>query len=136
MKFPEGPDDPRAAAEGVTWRYTRDEVEQLTAFDAKNAGGQGSGAMKRMGIDWVSFEGRRFAYRPQEPGEHYELIVAAMRAKLEQNSEVKRVLLATGDLMLRPDHRQDADLPAAWKYCEIWMQLRKELQAEAIAPSP
>jgi len=139
MKFPEGPDDPRAHADGVKWRYTRDEVEQLAGFDAKNAGGQGSGAMQRLGIDWVSFEGRRFLYRPATPGEHYELIVAAMRAKLEQNPEVRRVLLATGDLALRPDHRQEPKAPAAWRYYEIWMQLREELQAAkspAAQPAP
>ncbi len=85
--------------------------------------------MQRLGIDWVSFEGRRFPYRPKEPGEHYRLIVAAMRAKLEQNPEVRRVLLATGDLVLRPDHRQEPNAPAAWRYFDIWMQIRKELQA-------
>lgn len=135
MKYPEGPNDPRAKFEGNSWRYSRKEVTKLTAFEAKAAGDAGSKNMNRMGIDWVSFEGRRFPYRPKEPGEHYELILAAMRAKLEQNPEVKRVLLATGDLVLRPDHHQEADAPAAWKYYEIWMRLRKELHpADASGP--
>jgi hypothetical protein len=69
-------------------------------------------------------------YRPKEPGEHYRIIVAAMREKLRQNPEVKKILLATGDLILKPDHHQEPDAPAAWRYFEIWMQLRAELQKE------
>lgn len=38
MKYPEGPDDPRAKFPGLAWKYTRDEVAQLTSFDAKKAG--------------------------------------------------------------------------------------------------
>src|SRR5438309_10935882 len=41
--------------------------------------------MRRMNIDWVSFEERRFAYRSPKPGEHYRLIVAATREKVKQN---------------------------------------------------
>jgi predicted NAD-dependent protein-ADP-ribosyltransferase YbiA (DUF1768 family) len=81
-----------------------------------------------MGITWVSFEGRRFEYRPREPGEHYRLIVAATRAKVAQNADVRRVLLATGDLVLRPDHHQEPDAPAAWRYYDILMAIRAELR--------
>lgn len=129
MKFPEGPDDPRTTFPGLAWPHTRAEVAQMTAFEAKAAGDAGSANMRRMGIGWVTFEGRRFDYRPKEPGEHYRLIVAAMREKLRQNPEVRRVLLATGDLILRPDHHQEPDAPAAWRYFAIWMQLRAELRA-------
>lgn len=131
MKFPEGPDDPRATFPGLAWPHTRAQVAQMTAFEAKRAGDLGSDHMRRMGIDWVTFEGRRFDYRPKQPGEHYRLIVDAMREKLRQNPEVRRVLLATGDLLLKPDHHQEPDAPAAWRYCEIWMQLRAELKAES-----
>jgi peptidoglycan/xylan/chitin deacetylase (PgdA/CDA1 family)/predicted NAD-dependent protein-ADP-ribosyltransferase YbiA (DUF1768 family) len=131
MKFPEGKDDPRTTIEGFTWPFTRDQVARMVAFEAKSAGDAGSRAMSRSGIDWVTFEGRRFPYRPAEPGEHYELIVAAMRAKAEQNPEVKRILLSTGDLKLKPDHYQEAHAPAAWRYYEIWTQLRTELQEKA-----
>ena len=104
----------------------------MTAFDAKYAGTPGSENMKKMGIDCVSFEGRRFPYRAAEPGEHYQLIVSAMREKLNQNPEVKRVLLATGDLVLRPDHHEEPGAGPEWRYDEIWMELRLELQeAEA-----
>lgn len=128
MKYPEGPDDPRAKFAGVEWKYTRDQVANMVSFDAKRAGDLGEQNMKKMSITWVSFEGRRFEYKPAEPGEHYKLIVAAMREKVKQNSEVKKVLLATGDLILKPDHHQEPNAPAAWRYFEIWMQIRSELR--------
>lgn len=129
MKYPEGPDDQRARAAGLEWKFTRAQVAQLTAFEAKRAGDLGELNMLLMKIDWVSFEGRRFAYKPSVPGEHYQLIVAAMREKLRQNPEVQRVLLSTGDLVLKPDHYQEPDAVDAWHYHKIWMQLRTELRA-------
>jgi predicted NAD-dependent protein-ADP-ribosyltransferase YbiA (DUF1768 family) len=128
MKFPEGPDDPRARFPGLEWKYTRDEVAQMTAFEAKAAGDLGSRNMRKMAIDWVTFEGKQMPYRPAEPGEHYRLIVAATREKVRQNPEVQRVLLSTGDLVLKPDHHQEPDPPAAWRYYEILMDIRGELQ--------
>ena len=54
-------------------------------------------------------------------------LLAAMRAKAEQNPEVKRILVATGDLILKPDHHGEVEPPPEWKYYEIWMQIRSEL---------
>jgi hypothetical protein len=129
MKFPEDASDPRATFAGNTWPMSRDDVAAMTAFEAKAAGDVGSKNMNRMGIDWVSFEGRRFPYKPAEPGEHYDHIVAATHAKVEQNPEVQRVLLATGDLVLKPDHCQEPNSPAAWRYFEILTAIRQELRA-------
>lgn len=128
MLYPEGPDDPRAIAPGITWKHTRAEVAQMVAFEAKRAGELAEENMKKLGIDWVSFEGRRFPYRSAKPGEHYALIVEAMRAKLRDNPNVRSVLESTGDLVLRPDHHQEPDAPPEWRYFEIWMQLRAEKQ--------
>ena len=135
MKYPEDADDPRAKFPGLEWKYTRDQVAQLTGFDAKRAGDLASANMKRMGITWVSFEGNRFEYRPKEPGsphfergEHYRLIVEATREKVRQNPEVRKVLLATGNLVLKPDHHQDPAAPAAWRYHEILTGIREELR--------
>ena len=128
MKYPDGPDDPRAKAPGLEWKYKRDEVAELTSFEARKAGDLASLNMKKMGIDWVTFEGKRMPYRPAKPGEHYRLIVEATREKVRQNPEVKRVLLATGDLVLKPDHHQPADAVAAWRYYEILTKIREELQ--------
>ena len=83
-----------------------------------------------MGIDWVTFEGKRMKYRSMEKAEHYRLIVEAMRAKLEQNPKVREILLATGDLILRPDHIQEPDAPPEWRYFQIWMDIRSELHAK------
>src|SRR2546422_9131267 len=124
MKYPEDADDPRAQFPGLEWKLTREQVTQLTGFDAKHAGDLANANMKKLGIDWVSFEGKRFEYRPKTPGEHYRLIVEATRAKVEQNPEVKRVLLATGTLVLKPDHRQELDAPAAWRENEILTGIR------------
>ena len=129
MLYPEGPHDPRAQAPGIVWTHTRGEVAQMTAFAAKDAGTLAEANMRKMGIDWVTFKGRRMPYRSREKGEHYRLIVAAMRAKLAQNPEVREILLQTGGLVLRPDHVEEADPPPEWLYCKIWMEFRSELQS-------
>ncbi len=128
MLYPEHQRDPRAAFPGLVWKHTRAQVAQLTGFEAKAAGTLAEENMRAMGIAWVSFEGKRFAYRPARPGEHHRLIAAATRAKVEQNPEVRRVLLATGDLVLKPDHHQEKDAPAAWRYFEILTRIRAELR--------
>jgi len=96
---------------------------------AKSAGTLAEENMKRMGITWVSFEGKRFPYRSEQPGVHYKLIVDATWAKVRQNPEVKKVLLSTGDLILKPDHHGEPNAPPEWRYYEIWMQIRKDLNA-------
>ena len=131
MHYPEGPEDERAKDKRVTWKFTREQVAQMTAFDAKSAGTLAEANEKTLGIDWVSYNGRRFPYHSATRGEHYKLILAAMRAKLDQNPEVKRILLATGDLKLRPDHIEEPNAPPEWHYYDIWMQLRSELQKPA-----
>ena len=101
----------------------------MTAFEAKRAGALAEQNMERMGIGWVTFEGRRFAYRPARPGRHYRLIVAAMREKVRQNPEVRKVLLATGDLILKPDHHEEAGAcrsgATAISSCSIRAELRR-----------
>src|SRR5207302_1130104 len=99
MKFPEGPDDPRAKFQDLIWKNARDEVAAMTAFDAKAAGDLGSKNMAKMGITWVTFEGKQIEYKPKTPGEHYDLIVAATWEKVKQNPKVKGALLSTSDLV-------------------------------------
>lgn len=130
MKYPENDQDPRAKVQGITWPYTRAEVAKLTGFDAKHAGDFGSDVMKKMHMDWVTYAGQRMDYHTPLKGDHYNLIVRATWAKLEANPEVKRILLQTGNLILKPDHNQDADTPPAWKYYEIWMDIRNQLTAK------
>ncbi|HLY19081.1 MAG TPA: NADAR family protein [Bryobacteraceae bacterium] len=130
MLYPEGPRDPRARAAGIVWPHTRDAVGRMTAFEAKDAGTAAEANMRKMGIGWVTFEGRRMKYRSQTKGEHYRLIVAAMRAKLEQNPKVRETLLATGNLVLRPDHIEEPNPPPEWLYFRIWMDIRSQLQRQ------
>ena len=102
MKYPEGPNDPRSKFLGIEWKYTRDQVAQMVSFEANKAGALASENMTKMGITWVSFEGKRFEYKPAVPGEHSKLIVEATWEKVKQNPEVKKVLLSTGDLISNP----------------------------------
>ena len=128
MLYPEGPGDPRARAPGITWPHTREEVAGMTAFEAKDAGTAAEENMRKMGIDWVTFEGKRFPYRSKKKGVHCRLILDAMRAKLQENPRVRQVLLSTGDLILLPDHIEEPDPPAEWLYFRIWMDIRTDLQ--------
>lgn len=128
MKYPENAQDPRAKYPGLDWKYTREQVAQMVGFDAKRAGSLASQNMKQMDINWVTFEGRRMGYKVQQKQQHYKLIVDAMWAKLMQNPKVKEILLATGDLILRPDHKTSLDSPPAWKYYQIYMEIREQLQ--------
>jgi predicted NAD-dependent protein-ADP-ribosyltransferase YbiA (DUF1768 family) len=136
MKYPENAADPRATFPGLEWKYTREQVAGLTGFEAKAAGDLASANMKRMGIDWVTFEGEQMVYRPAKPSKHYQLIVEATWEKVKQNPEVKKVLLSTGDLVLKPDHHQEPNPPAAWRYYEILTDIRSELQKLEPATSP
>lgn len=127
MLYPEAANDPRARAD-VEWKFTREQVAAMVGFEAKHAGELAEENLRKLGIDWVSFEGRRFPYRSARPGDHYELIAAATREKVRQNPEVQSVLLATGDLVLRPDHHEEPDAPPEWHYYEILTGIRTELR--------
>jgi len=126
MLYPEGPLDPRAKAE-IVWKHTRAEVAEMSGFQAKDAGTLGEENMRKLGINWVTFQGRRMTYRSAAKGEHYRFIVEAMRAKLAQNPKVREILLSTGNLILLPDHIQETGAPPEWQYFKIWMELRSEL---------
>lgn len=128
MLYPEDSNDPRASYPGVEWKYTRDQVAQMTAFEAKDAGTLAEANMQKTGITWASFEGRRFEYRSMTPAEHYQLIYDATREKVRQNENVRRVLLATRELILRPDHIEEPNAPPEWHYYQILTQLRDSLR--------
>ena len=56
------------------------------------------------------------------------LIAEATREKVRQNPAVKEVLLDTRDLVLKPDHHQEPNAPAAWRYYDILTEIRSELR--------
>lgn len=125
MKYPENADDARAI---FSLTNTRSEVALMVAFDAKKAGDLASAEMKKHNIDWVTFEGKKFTYCSIIPGEHYQLIKDAMTEKVKQNPRVKEILLATGDLILKPDHAEGSCKAPEWRYYDMWMMIRSELQ--------
>lgn len=125
MKYPEGPKDPRSK---LSYKLKRSEVEMMSAFKAKRAGKEGSKNMKKLGINWVTYKGKKMTYRTSEKGEHYQLIRKLMVEKVKQNKEVQDVLMATGNLILLPDHKQKPDSPPAWKYNQIWMEIREDIR--------
>lgn len=125
MKYPENSLDLRATSI-QTWPVSREELSQMSGFQAKKFGDVGSKNMKKLAINWVTYKGEKLPYKVNSKGRHYEIIRAAMKAKLDQNSNVKKILLATGSLILRPDHHQKG-VPPAWRYATIWMDLRREI---------
>ncbi|MCB9095987.1 MAG: NADAR family protein [Halobacteriovoraceae bacterium] len=132
LKYPESQGDERNSAQ-VKWEYIRSEVEQMTSHQAKKAGDLASENMKKLGINWVTYLGKKMTYRTPEKGEHFQLIKRAMLAKLSQNPQVKEILLKTNDLNLLPDHHTDPKAPPAWKYYSIWMKVRQDLLKNAKA---
>ena len=71
MLYPEGVDDPRATSNQVNWGFTREQVANMTPFEAKSAGALAEDNAKILRIDWVSFESERFSYRSVTPGKYY-----------------------------------------------------------------
>ena len=111
LKFPEGSGE-------------RERVFALHGLEARRAG---AGAPTD---DTIVFCGERVQLGSPE---HHSLAEKAMRAKLEQNADVRRALLETAGLVLThelvdeegtlvPDSRT---LPAA-VFCAIWTKLRDE----------
>ena len=128
LKYPEGPEDERLLDPSVVWPHTRAEVARMSGFEAKAAGTAANENMKKLGLRWVTYQGRRMDYRENAKGDFYQLIRSAMQAKLDQNPEVREILRKTGQLNLRPDHHQGPDASPAMKYYEIWMELREQLR--------
>jgi len=134
MKYPDSEikNDPRSK---FSFSFTREQVVSMTTFEAKAAGDQASQLMREHDIDWVSFEGEKMTYCSETKGKHFTLIKEVMIKKLLYNPEVRRVLLATGNLKLRPDHKTGTCQAPEWKYYEIWMDIRKDLmRGRILAP--
>lgn len=124
MKYPEAQYDIRNT---IDYPFTREQVAAMVAFEAKDAGSVGEKLMAQLGIDWVTFEGESMVYCSVEKGLHYQLIKEAMIEKFNQNPEVKRILKATGNLILKPDHHAEGCQAPEWKYYQLWMEIRAEL---------
>ncbi|MBA2404967.1 MAG: hypothetical protein H0V66_09370 [Bdellovibrionales bacterium] len=74
-------------------------------------------------------------YCSEKPDDHFYLIREAMIKKLRYNPEVRRVLLATGNLKLKPDHHAEACQAPEWKYYQLWMGIRRDvMRGQILAP--
>ena len=125
MKYPETMD-----SKNKIWKHSRAEVEQMIGFEAKKAGSLASKYMKEKKINLVTYKGREMIYKTSEKGDHYKLIKRIMWAKVTQNKRVKDILLKTKGLVLIPDHKVKKDAPPAWKYNQIWMEIRSDLHGQ------
>lgn len=134
LKYPESPSDERSRKD-LTWAYTRAQVRALSGFEAKKAGDLANANMKKLGIKWVTYQGRKIEYNGKDQQVHYELILKACREKLKANPELIKLLLSTGNLTFLADHHQKPDSPPAYFYHEIYMRLRAELVSAEIRES-
>ncbi len=123
-KYPEGPDDERLDSTAVTWKYTRAQVEQMNGPDAKTAGNLANTNMQLLKIDWVTFEKQKMTYHEPGMSAFYKLIWTAMIQKFSQNRSVCEILKKTGELQLLADHKPGKNDQAAWKYFDMWEEIR------------
>ncbi len=131
MKYPEGEKDERLKDTEVIWPYTRKQVMLMSGFEAKKAGDLASANMKKLNIKWVTYKGKKLNYSDvdQDTHEHYNIILNACRAKLAADKGLRALLLSTKSLTFLSDHKQKPDSPPAYRYHEIYMKLRNELEA-------
>ncbi|MFZ4713211.1 MAG: NADAR family protein [Bacteriovoracaceae bacterium] len=130
MKFPDLSDATDTRQNYASeYGFTRDQVKTMVMFDAKHAGDIGNKVMRDHKFSWISYQGKKFEYKDLKEGSdfHYKLIYQVILAKIEQNPEIKKLLLETGDLKLLPDHFQAANSPKAYFYNDILMDIRAKL---------
>lgn len=126
MKYPENATDPRNS-DLVTWPYTRDQVAMMVDREAKKAGDLANKNMEKLGINWITYRGEKIDYKGKDQKRHYELVFAATYEKIQQNEDIKQLLLKTGNLKLMADHHQKPDSPPAYDYPAIAMKIRSQL---------
>jgi len=109
----------------------RERIFALWGLDAKRAGANASP------IETVGFCGERIEVGSPR---HHQLAEKAMRAKLDQNPDVRRALLATAGLRLTHELVDETGGPVpdsltlpASVFCAIWTRLRQEALDEEAA---
>lgn len=129
MKYPEDQGDERLQDSTIVWPYTRAEVTKLSGFPAKKAGDRANENMKKLGIRWVSYQGKKIEYNGADKALHYDIILRASRAKVAADPKLQKLLLSTGDLKFLPDHKQGENPSPAYLYHKIYMKIRDELRS-------
>lgn len=129
MKYPD-PTDESDLRNSLAYPFSREEVQQMYDFDAKRAGDAGNKINKENGIKFISYKKYKFDYKDMGEGSHfhYILIKRAIRSKVMQNPEVRRLLLKTKGLILKPDHHQSSNSPRSYFYHKILMDIRDDLK--------
>ncbi|MBC7464769.1 MAG: NADAR family protein [Bdellovibrio sp.] len=127
MKYPESTTDERALDQSLVWAHTREQVYAMSGFEAKKAGDLANANMKKLGIKWVTYKGEKIVYNGNGQSRHYELILDACRAKVQQNAELKRLLIITAPLIFLADHKQAPDTLPSYRYNEIYFKIRGEI---------
>lgn len=103
----------------------RNEIAKLWGVEAKKAGNKAEKSNE------FEYQGKKFQAGSEK---HQDLIKQAIKAKLEQNSHVLDLLLATGNkkithILINPQtgyvHPDSQTIPGK-KFCQILMNLRKE----------
>ncbi len=128
MKYPENANDERLKDPSVVWPYTREQVYAMSDFESKAAGDLANANMKKLGIKWITYKGKKVEYNGSGVQRHYQIILKASRAKIAQNPNLKKLLLSTGDLKFFPDHTQQPNPNPAYLYHEIYMKIRSEIK--------
>lgn len=127
LKYPESSIDERNQDKSVVWNFTRDQVYAMSGFEAKKAGDLANANMKKLGIKWVSYNGEKIFYNGEGQARHYDLILQACRAKVEQNQKLKQLLISTAPLKFLADHKQGPETLPSYRYNEIYFRIRQEL---------
>lgn len=127
MKYPDKTLDKDVRRDFIyEFPYSRNEVKKLHGRPSKKAGSKANKILKRHGVKWISYGSLKFNYKDFSQGSaiHYDLISRAIEQKLVQNPKLIELLLSTGTLVLKPDHKMPLKRPASYDYNEILMKLR------------
>ena len=129
MKYPDEnlANDPRLKF--TNWPHKRAAVFLLSGWSSKEAGNHANKIYKDKNFLWINYKDHKFNYTDQAEGSkfHLELITRATKEKINQNEEIKKLLIKTRGLILKPDHNIDDSYPPSYKYHEILMKIRDEL---------
>lgn len=130
LKYPDSALENDSRHQIAGWPYTREQVEQMVAFEAKHAGEEASEIYKAHHLKDVSYGRRFFNYTDNAEGSayHYKIIRAAIVAKLVQNPMALKLLLKTKGLILRPDHFVGRNDPPSFRYYDILMEIRDQVK--------
>lgn len=129
LKYPDPLDQNDPRHQIAEWPYQRHEVAGMIGHEAKAAGDATKKIYAKYNLKNISWMGVSFEYLDQGEGSlyHYLLILRATRAKLDQNPALWKLLRQTECLKLLPDHMASPNETQAYRYYEIYINLRNEV---------